>query len=201
MMPTLGRKNCAFRFHPKILVAARPKPGFWPLPATAKSWLVSATQLPPLASGIDSPAVGGLTGQPIAVRGDQLPSLPGTPPARDPAFLPRDFVLVGARLTLAASGGGDEQAPATSGGSNNNAASDTNNANEQVTVMQVADLALTKQVNPTHQMEGFDVTYTFILHNNGPSPATNVTVTDPFPGVTAVGPNTPLFQRHRTETG
>jgi uncharacterized repeat protein (TIGR01451 family) len=125
------------------------------------------------------------------VWGNQLPSLPGAPPARDLAFLPRDFVLAGARLTLAAAGGGDEPAPATSGDSNNNAASDTNNANEQVTVMQVADLALTKQVSPTHQMEGFDVTYTFILHNNGPSPATNVTVTDPFSGVTVVGPNTP----------
>jgi hypothetical protein len=48
-----------------------------------------APQLPPLTSGIDSPAVGGLTGQPNAVWGDQLPNLPGAPPARDPAFLPQ----------------------------------------------------------------------------------------------------------------
>jgi hypothetical protein len=48
-----------------------------------------APQLPPLASGIDSPAVGRLTGQPNAVGGDQLPSLPGAPPARDLAFLPQ----------------------------------------------------------------------------------------------------------------
>src|SRR5262249_10282376 len=146
----------------------------------SKPMVPVAPQLPHLASGIDSPAVGGLTGQANAVWGQQLPSLPDAPPSRDLAFLPRDFVLTGARLTLAAPGGGGEQAPATSGVGNNNAASDTNNANEQVTVMQVADLALTKQVSPTHQMEGLDVTYTFILHNNGPSPATNVTVTDPF---------------------
>jgi hypothetical protein len=48
-----------------------------------------APQLPPLASRIDSPAVGGVTGQPNAARGDQLPSLPGAPPARDLAFLPQ----------------------------------------------------------------------------------------------------------------
>src|SRR5262249_40162187 len=84
---------------------------------------------------------------------------------------------------------------------NNNAASDTNNANEQVSVMQVADLALSKQVSPTQQMEGFDVTYTFILHNNGPSPATNATVTDPFPGVTVVGPNTPSQGTFDPSTG
>jgi uncharacterized repeat protein (TIGR01451 family) len=207
-----------------------------------------ASQLPPLASGIDSPAVGGQTGQPNEVLGDQLPSLPGAHPARDLAFLPqqgkapsasgvnsllvdalmgqvnavgtarlsnlsgavpvsdlaflpRDFVLAGARLTLAAPGGGGEQAPATSGDSDNNAASDTNNANAQAPVMQVADLALTKQVSPTQQIEGFDVTYTFIVHNDGPSPATNVTVTDPFLGVTVVGPNTPSQGTFDPDTG
>jgi hypothetical protein len=78
-----------------------------------------------------------------------------------------------------------------SSGDSNNAASDTNTASGQVTVMQEADLALTKQVSPPQQLEGLDVTYTFTVHNNGPSSATNVTVTDPFPGVTVVGPNTP----------
>src|SRR5262245_35201833 len=48
-----------------------------------------APQFPPLASGIDSPAVGGQTGQPNAVLGDQLPSPPGAPPARDLAVLPQ----------------------------------------------------------------------------------------------------------------
>jgi uncharacterized repeat protein (TIGR01451 family) len=55
-----------------------------------------------------------------------------------------------------------------------------------------ADLVLVKQVSPTQQLLGFNVTYTFILHNTGPDPATNVVVTDPFPaGLTIVGPNTP----------
>jgi uncharacterized repeat protein (TIGR01451 family) len=78
------------------------------------------------------------------------------------------------------------------GDSNNSTVSDVNNVNEQVTVGTVADLALVKQVSPGLFLQGSDVTYTFILHNNGPSAATNVTVTDPFPaGLTVVGPNTP----------
>jgi uncharacterized repeat protein (TIGR01451 family) len=83
-----------------------------------------------------------------------------------------------------------------SGDVNDNAASDLNDVNEQVivssqAVLPTADLVLTKQVNPTRQIVGFNVTYTFILNNNGPLPDTNVTVTDPFPaGLTVVGPNT-----------
>jgi uncharacterized repeat protein (TIGR01451 family) len=60
-----------------------------------------------------------------------------------------------------------------------------------VTVGTAAGLVLTMQVNPAQQLDGFDVTYTLILHNTGPSTASDVTVTDPFPGVTVVGPNTP----------
>src|SRR5262249_53781827 len=40
-------------------------------------------------------------------------------------------------------------------------------------------------------LTGFNVTYTFTVHNLGPSTATNVVVTDPFPtSLTVVGPNT-----------
>jgi uncharacterized repeat protein (TIGR01451 family) len=91
-----------------------------------------------------------------------------------------------------------------SGGSNNNAASTDNaasNANEQVPVMQEADLDLTKQVSSTEQMEGSDVTLTFIVHNSGPSTATNATVTDPFSGLTVVGPNTPSQGTFDPDTG
>jgi uncharacterized repeat protein (TIGR01451 family) len=67
-----------------------------------------------------------------------------------------------------------------------------NNTASVTTSAEQADLNLVKQVSPTAQMQGFDVTYTFILHNNGPLAATEVTVTDPFPaGLTIVGPNTP----------
>jgi uncharacterized repeat protein (TIGR01451 family) len=79
-----------------------------------------------------------------------------------------------------------------SGDPNNNPASDVNNPTEQVTVSTMADLALAKQVSPTEQMVGFNVTFTLILHNNGPSIATDVIVNDPFPaGVMVVGPNMP----------
>jgi uncharacterized repeat protein (TIGR01451 family) len=72
---------------------------------------------------------------------------------------------------------------------------DPNTANNTASVTQTpqqADLVLIKVVNPTLQLEGFTVTYTFFLTNNGPTTATNVTVTDPFPSsLTLVGPNTP----------
>src|SRR5262249_39057693 len=88
-----------------------------------------------------------------------------------------------------------------SSGSNNNAASDTNDANEQVPVTQDADLALTKQVSPTEQMEDSDVTFTFFVTNYCPSTATNLTVTDPFLGVKVVGPNTPSQGTFDPDTG
>src|SRR5262249_37388075 len=75
---------------------------------------------PPPASGVNSLVVGALMGQVNAVGTARFSSLSGAVPVRDLAFLPRDFVLAGARLTLAAPGGGDEQAPATSGGSDQN---------------------------------------------------------------------------------
>src|SRR5262249_48611109 len=66
-----------------------------------------------------------------------------------------------------------------------------NNQAAATVTPQQAELVLGKQVSPAEQMQGFNVTYTFILHNNGPSAATGVTVTDPFPaGLTIVGPDT-----------
>src|SRR5262249_8056577 len=75
---------------------------------------------PPPASGVNSLVVGALMGQVNAVGTARFSSLSGAVPVRDLAFLPREFVLAGARMTLAAPGGGDEQAPATSGGSDQN---------------------------------------------------------------------------------
>jgi uncharacterized repeat protein (TIGR01451 family) len=53
---------------------------------------------------------------------------------------------------------------------------------EPVTIApQVADLAVAKTVdNPTPSV-GDLVTFTFVLNNNGPDPATDVVVSDPFP--------------------
>jgi uncharacterized repeat protein (TIGR01451 family) len=84
----------------------------------------------------------------------------------------------------------------------NNGAVDNGTNESLTTVKPSADLVLTKQVSPTQQMQGLDVTYTFILHNNGPDTATNVTVTDPFPaGVTVVGPNTASQGKYDPSTG
>jgi uncharacterized repeat protein (TIGR01451 family) len=77
-----------------------------------------------------------------------------------------------------------------------------NSASITETPRQRADLALTKQVSPTVAINGFNVTYTFIIHNSGPQAATNVTVTDPFPaGLTLVGPNTPSQGSFNPATG
>src|SRR5262249_52077362 len=62
---------------------------------------------------------------------------------------------------------------------------------EPVAIPAQADLALVKQVSPTAALVASDVTYTFIIHNNGPDAATDVVVADPFPGVALVGPITP----------
>jgi uncharacterized repeat protein (TIGR01451 family) len=77
-----------------------------------------------------------------------------------------------------------------SGDANNSTASDINNATEQVTVNTEADLVLTEEVSSAQQEDGSTDTYTFTIDNTGPSTATDVTVTDRFPGVTVVGPDT-----------
>jgi uncharacterized repeat protein (TIGR01451 family) len=51
----------------------------------------------------------------------------------------------------------------------------------------VADLGVTKVVNPTEADFGFNVTYTVTVNNNGPNPATDVMALDPVPaGLTFV---------------
>src|SRR5262249_26304386 len=63
----------------------------------------------------------------------------------------------------------------------------TNNTSPVTVTLQEADLALVKQASPTRVMSGHKVTYTFILHNNGPTAATDVVVSDPFPSGVALG--------------
>lgn len=73
---------------------------------------------------------------------------------------------------------------------------DPNNANdsdaETTTVNPVADLAITKTDSPDPVSVGSNITYTIQVTNNGPSPATGVTVSDPIPAgltfVSATGP-------------
>ena len=60
---------------------------------------------------------------------------------------------------------------------------DPNLANNTATASespQVADLVLTKTA-PANVVWQANAPYTFVIHNNGPAPATGVIVTDPFP--------------------
>jgi uncharacterized repeat protein (TIGR01451 family) len=60
-------------------------------------------------------------------------------------------------------------------------------ASAQVRVQPVVDLAVTKSVTPSSVQVGEGATYTMTVTNNGPSTATNVTLTDPLPtGLTYV---------------
>ncbi len=67
-----------------------------------------------------------------------------------------------------------------SGDSNNNGATSTFTTEPQFVGL-AADLVLTKTVSQSQVFFGMNVTYTFIIRNLGPSTATNVVVTDPFP--------------------
>jgi len=62
---------------------------------------------------------------------------------------------------------------------------DSNHANDSAsattTVNPSADLAITKSVSPGNPVVGNAMTYTLAIQNNGPSPATGVTATDPLP--------------------
>ncbi|WP_284978550.1 SpaA isopeptide-forming pilin-related protein [Arthrobacter sp. fls2-241-R2A-200] len=49
-------------------------------------------------------------------------------------------------------------------------------------VLPVVDLSITKSTNLTTYIPGQPITYTVVVHNNGPSDAINATFTDPLPG-------------------
>lgn len=68
-------------------------------------------------------------------------------------------------------------------------------ATATTTVNAVADLAVTKTDSPDPVNLGSNVTYTIVVTNNGPSPATSVVLTDPLPaGVTFVSATAPCAQ-------
>ena len=57
--------------------------------------------------------------------------------------------------------------------------------------VQNADLAVTKTDNPDPVTEGGNVTYTVVVTNNGPGPASNVLLTDPLDALVALVSATP----------
>jgi len=60
-------------------------------------------------------------------------------------------------------------------------------AHAQTTLIRPADLALTKTVSPERIELGQSLTYVLTVTNNGPGPATNVTLTDPLPAAVTPG--------------
>ncbi|MHC4391142.1 MAG: hypothetical protein ACYS22_07460, partial [Planctomycetota bacterium] len=77
---------------------------------------------------------------------------------------------------------------------NNGPSGEDDEATETTTPTPVADLSLSKTVAPTTQDVGAEVTFTLIVTNDGPSVATDVTVSDQLPTgytfVSSVGPGT-----------
>ncbi|HEY1859584.1 MAG TPA: DUF11 domain-containing protein, partial [Gemmataceae bacterium] len=86
---------------------------------------------------------------------------------------------------------------ATYNGDSNNNPAPSGPLDEPVTIPQQADLAIAKTVNPATALTGTIITYTYIVHNNGPDTAVNVIVTDPLPAgitfVSAVSPSQGSF--------
>src|SRR5262249_36815646 len=70
---------------------------------------------------------------------------------------------------------------ATYNGDANNSPASSGPLDEPVTVPPQADIALTKAAQPSQVMFGLNVTYTLIVQNGGPSPATDVFVAAPLP--------------------
>ena len=70
---------------------------------------------------------------------------------------------------------------ATYNGNPNNNLASNDPLDEPVTIAPVADIALTKTVQPSQVMFGENVTFTLIVHNKGPDAATDVFVDDPLP--------------------
>ncbi|HEY7327755.1 MAG TPA: isopeptide-forming domain-containing fimbrial protein [Gemmataceae bacterium] len=93
-------------------------------------------------------------------------------------------LAVGARTTLTITAQVDTVLPVTNVATVGGREPDpdlTNNTSSVIVTPQEADLSVTKLVNQTTPIVGTPVVYTLIVHNNGPTTATDVVVTDPLP--------------------
>ncbi len=68
-----------------------------------------------------------------------------------------------------------------SGGGASDPTSDNNSSSISTTINRVTDLAITQSSTPNPVTAGNNITYNLTVINNGPSPATSVTVTDTLP--------------------
>ncbi|GIW78815.1 MAG: hypothetical protein KatS3mg105_0622 [Gemmatales bacterium] len=76
------------------------------------------------------------------------------------------------------------------------------NLDQDFGYVETADLEIFKLVDTTQQFVSFNVTFTFIINNLGPGPATNVVVQDPFPpGLEFITAGTPSQGVYDATTG
>jgi uncharacterized repeat protein (TIGR01451 family) len=98
------------------------------------------------------------------------PLAPGTalPPITVPVRIPPDHV-------------GTYVNTATAGSSDNANTPEQSSATDSYTVSQRADLSLTKSASPSPVVPGTNETFELVVHNDGPSTANNVVVSDVLP--------------------
>jgi uncharacterized repeat protein (TIGR01451 family) len=95
------------------------------------------------------------------------------------------------RVNVTANTGGDINDTANVSSTTPDPVPSNNQATGHVTFFSVADLSITKVGAPNPVVAGTNLTYTLTASNAGPSPATNVVVTDTLPGQISVVSVTP----------
>jgi len=97
---------------------------------------------------------------------------------------PATFTLV-VQVSAAASAGSTITNTASVTSAGNETSTANNSASANTTVATRADLAVAKSDSPDPVLAGGDITYTLVVTNNGPSGATNATLTDVVPANTS----------------
>jgi uncharacterized repeat protein (TIGR01451 family) len=95
------------------------------------------------------------------------------------------------RVNVTANGAADVNDTASVSSSTPDPVTSNNSATGHVSFFPAADLSITKTRSPNPVVAGTNLTYTITASNAGPSPATNVVVTDTLPGQISVVSVTP----------